>query len=284
MNTFKRRKIQSSIVLFLSTLAALLSIVWLFWILWDLLIKGFSALSIQSIIGKPPCPGDNTGGLWNAIVGQVIIVGLAVLMGTPIGLFAGTYLSEYGKNGKLPNFVRDLSDVMTSTPSIIVGVVVYAVMVKPFGHFMGIAGSVALALMMIPIATRTTDNMLSMVPNEMREAGYALGARRFEVIKDIVYRSAMTGIITGIILSVARIGGETAPLLFTSFNNNFMNYNIFRPMASLTVTMYDYAMSPYDYWQKLAWVAALILTFAVLLANLTARLIVRLRYSKPNHP
>jgi phosphate transport system permease protein len=235
---------------------------------------------LEVLIGEPPAPGESSGGLKHAIVGQTIIVLLATVIGIPVGILAGTYLSEYGRGSKLANAIRDLSDIMMSIPSIVVGTFIYAIMVKPFGHFMGIAGSVSLAIMMIPIIVRTTDDMLSMVPPELREAAYALGATKFRVIKDVVYRAAITGIVTGVILSVARIGGETAPLLFTSFNNNFFTLNVFQPMASLTVTMYDYAMSPYKYWQDLAWAAAILLTFAVLGANVLGRLIAHYKFRK----
>jgi len=280
VDAFTKRKIVNAVVLVLSTLAALLGLVWLFWILGTLLYKGLSSLSIEAIIGPPPSPGDNTGGLRHAIVGQTLIVLFATLIGIPIGIIAGTYLSEYGKGSRIANIIRDLSDVLMSVPSIVVGTFVYAIMVKPLGHFMGIAGSVSLAIMMIPIIVRTTDDMLRMVPPELREAAYALGATKFKVIKDVVYRAAITGIMTGVILSVARIGGETAPLLFTSFNNNFFTLNMFQPIASLTVTMYDYAMSPYKYWQDLAWVAAILLTFGVLGANILGRLIAHYKFKK----
>lgn len=280
MDAFKRRKLVNSIVLILSTLAALFGIMWLLWILGTLFYKGFSTLTPEAVFGNPPAPGDNTGGLKHAIVGQSLIVLTATILGIPIGILAGTYLSEYGKNSKLANFIRDMSDVMMSVPSIVIGTFIYAVLVKPVGHFMGFAGSVSLAIMMVPIILRTTDDMLRMVPPELREAAYALGATRFKVIKDVVYRSAIAGIVTGVILAVARIGGETAPLLFTSFNNNFFTLDMTQPMASLTVTMYDYAMSPYDYWQKLAWAAAIMLTIGVLGANILGRLIAHYKFKK----
>jgi len=280
VDAFKRRKLVNSIVLILSTLAALFGIMWLLWILGTLFYKGFSTLTPEAVFGNPPAPGDNTGGLKHAIVGQSLIVLTATILGIPIGILAGTYLSEYGKNSKLANFIRDMSDVMMSVPSIVIGTFIYAVLVKPVGHFMGFAGSVSLAIMMVPIILRTTDDMLRMVPPELREAAYALGATRFKVIKDVVYRSAIAGIVTGVILAVARIGGETAPLLFTSFNNNFFTLDMTQPMASLTVTMYDYAMSPYDYWQKLAWAAAIMLTIGVLGANILGRLIAHYKFKK----
>ena len=280
MDAFKKRKVVNGIVLLLSTLAALFGIMWLFWILGTLIYKGFSALSFEVFIGDPPSPGDESGGLKHAIVGQLLIVLTATVIGIPLGVLAGTYLSEYGRNSKLANFIRDMSDVMMSVPSIVIGTFIYAILVKPIGHFMGIAGALSLAIMMIPIVLRTTDDMLRMVPPELREAAYALGATKFKVIKDVVYRSAITGIVTGVILAVARIGGETAPLLFTSFNNNFFTLDMTQPMASLTVTMYDYAMSPYKYWQELAWAAAIILTVGVLGANILGRLIAHYGFKK----
>ncbi len=280
MDAVRRRKIVNGFILVLSTLAALFGIMWLFWILGTLLYKGFSTLSLQVFIGDPPAPGDNTGGLKHAIVGQTLIVLTASIIGIPFGILAGTYLSEYGKNSRLANFVRDLSDVLMSVPSIVVGTFIYAIAVKPVGHFSGLAGALSLAVMMVPIILRTTDDMLRMVPPELREAAYALGATKYKVIKDVVYRAAITGILTGVILSVARIGGETAPLLFTSFNNNFFTLNMFQPMASLTVTMYDYAMSPYEYWQNLAWAAAIILTFGVLGANILGRIIAHYKFKR----
>ena len=280
MDAVQRRKLVNKVVLVLSTLAALFGIVWLFWILGTLFYKGFSTLSLEVFIGDPPAPGDNTGGLKHAIVGQTLIVLTASVIGIPLGILAGTYLSEYGGRGRLANFVRDLSDILMSVPSIVIGTFIYAVLVKPVGHFMGIAGALSLAIMMVPIILRTTDDMLRMVPPELREAAYALGATKFKVIKDVVYRAAITGILTGVILSVARIGGETAPLLFTSFNNNFFTLNMFQPMASLTVTMYDYAMSPYKYWQDLAWAAAIILTVGVLGANILGRVITHYKFKK----
>jgi phosphate transport system permease protein len=279
LDAFRKRKVVNAVVLSLSTVSALFGIFWLFWILGSLVCKGVSALSLDALFSPPPSPGDTTGGLLHAIVGQTLIVGVAVVLGVPAGILAGTYLSEYA-GVKLAGFIRNLSDVLMSVPSIVIGTFIYAVLVKPAGHFMGIAGSLALAVMMVPIVLRTTDDALRMVLPELREAAYALGATRPRVIKDVVYRSALTGVVTGVILAVARIGGETAPLLFTSFNNNFFTVDITQPMASLTVTMYDYAMSPYAYWQKLAWVSALLLTAGVLGANIFGRLVARLGFRR----
>ncbi len=280
MSAFERRKLVNSLILLLSTLAAAFGIMWLFWILGTLLYKGMSTISLEVFTAPPPVPGSNHGGLKHAIIGQILIVGIAIVIGVPVGILAGTFLSEYGGNSKVANFVRDVSDILMSVPSIVIGTFIYAILVEPIGHFMGIAGSIALAIMMLPIIVRTTDDMLNMVPKELREAAYALGATKAKVITSVVYRGAITGILTGVILAVARIGGETAPLLFTSFNNNFVTYNIFQPMASLTVTMYDYAMSPYKYWQQLAWAAAVILTFGVLGANLLGRALAHWKFKR----
>ncbi|SNR73229.1 phosphate ABC transporter permease PstA [Desulfurobacterium atlanticum] len=280
MDAFERRKLVNNIIMVLSTLAALFGILWLIWILGTLLYKGASSLSWEAIVGPPPSPSDNTGGLRHAIIGQILIVSVAVVIGVPIGILAGTFLAEYGKGTKLANMARDISDILMSVPSIVIGTFVYAIMVEPLGHFMGISGSVALAIMMLPIIVRTTDDMLNMVPKELREAAYALGATKSKVITSVVFKSAMTGIVTGVILAVARIGGETAPLLFTSFNNNFLTFDMTQPMASLTVTMYDYAMSPYDYWQKLAWAAAILLTAGVLSLNLLGRAFAKWKFKK----
>jgi phosphate transport system permease protein len=237
-------------------------------------VKGVSHISFETVFGEPPSPGSEEGGLLHAIVGQFVLVILASLLGIPVGILAGTYAVEYGR-GYFTLFLRELCDVMTSVPSIVIGAFVYAVAVKPFGHFSGISGAISLAILMIPVVFKTTEGILSLVPSELREAGYALGATKFNVIKDIVFRYSVNGIVMGVILAVARIGGETAPLLFTSFNNNFFSLNIFGPIASLTVTMYDYAMSPYRYWQNLAWVGAILLTFSVLSANILVKFLAK---------
>ena len=272
----RRRKIINFIVLLLSTLSALLGLVFLFWILWTLFSKGLDAMSLK-IFTEDTAPPGREGGLRNALVGQLILVGVASAIGIPLGILAGTYLSEYGKNSRYANFLRDISDIMMSAPSIVIGAFVYAILVAPVGHFNGWAGAVALAIMMIPIVLRTTDDMLSLVPQTLREAAYALGAPKYKVIMQVVYRGAKVGMITGILLSVARIAGETAPLLFTSFNNNFYNTNLNEAMSSLTVTMFNFATSPYDDWIKLGWAAAFILGAFVLFVNIVGRFIIRKR-------
>ena len=276
----KKRKIVNKIILILSTLSALIGIFFLFWILWTLLSKGIDAISIKTFIYDTAPPGREESGLRNAIVGQIILVGVASIAGIPLGVLAGTYLSEYGKNSKFANFIRDISDIMMSAPSIVIGAFVYAILVAPVGQFNGWAGAAALAIMMIPIVLRTTDDMLNLVPQQLREAAYALGAPKYKVIFQVVYRGAKVGIITGILLSIARITGETAPLLFTSFNNNFYTTNLNEAMPSLTVTMFNFATSPYDDWINLGWAAAFLLGIFVLSINILGRLIIKRRKVK----
>ena len=276
----KKRKIVNKIILILSTLSALIGIFFLFWILWTLLSKGIDAISIKTFIYDTAPPGREESGLRNAIVGQIILVGVASIAGIPLGVLAGTYLSEYGKNSKFANFIRDISDIMMSAPSIVIGAFVYAILVAPVGQFNGWAGAAALAIMMIPIVLRTTDDMLNLVPQQLREAAYALGAPKYKVIFQVVYRGAKVGIITGILLSIARITGETAPLLFTSFNNNFYTTNLNEAMPSLTVTMFNFATSPYDDWINLGWAAAFLLGIFVLSINILGRLIIKKRKAK----
>lgn len=276
----KKRKIVNKIILILSTLSALIGIFFLFWILWTLLSKGIDAISIKTFIYDTAPPGREESGLRNAIVGQIILVGVASIAGIPLGVLAGTYLSEYGKNSKFANFIRDISDIMMSAPSIVIGAFVYAILVAPVGQFNGWAGAAALAIMMIPIVLRTTDDMLNLVPQQLREAAYALGAPKYKVIFQVVYRGAKVGIITGILLSIARITGETAPLLFTSFNNNFYTTNLNEAMPSLTVTMFNFATSPYDDWINLGWAAAFLLGIFVLSINILGRFIIKKRKVK----
>lgn len=271
----EKRVLVNKIVLTLSTVAAILGISFLFWILFVLFINGFDALNSDIFLYDGAPPGHEESGLRHALVGQLILVVLATLVGVPVGILAGTYLSEYGGNTKTALFIRDISDIMMSAPSIVIGAFVYAILVSPVGGFNGWAGIVALAIMMIPIILRTTDDMLSLVPQTLREAAIALGAPKYKVILQIVYRGAKTGILTGVLLSIARISGETAPLLFTSFNNNFFSINPNEPLASLTVTMFNYAISPYEDWQKLGWAAAFILASFVLGINIIGRLMIK---------
>lgn len=276
----RRRKRINGFVLLLSTISALIGLVFLFWILGVLVFKGIDALNAGIFLYDGAPPGRDESGLRHALLGQGMLVGIATLIGVPMGLLAGTYLSEYGKNSRYANFIRDLSDIMMSAPSIVIGAFVYAVLVQPVGHFNGWAGSVALAIMMIPIVLRTTDDMLSLVPQTLREAAAALGAPKYKVTLQIVYRGAKVGIVTGILLSIARIAGETAPLLFTSFSNNFFSTDMNEPIASLTVTIFNYATSPYEDWIQLGWAASFILAMFVLGMNILGRIIIRNRKPK----
>jgi phosphate transport system permease protein len=272
----------------LSTLSALIGVGFLFWILGVLLINGASYMSMTIFTTDGAPPGSFVSGLRHTLIGQLILTALATLIGVPVGMLAGTYLNEYGGNSKFSNFIRDISDIMMSAPSIVTGVFVYGILVYKseawfnmgLGHFSGWAGATALALIMIPIIINTTDNMLKLVPQTLREAAFALGAPKWKVIFQVVYKSAITGITTGILLGVARVAGETAPLLFTSFNNNFFNMNLNEPMPSLTVTMFNYATSPYEDWQHIGWVAATILAFTILLINLIGRIIIKYKAGK----
>lgn len=277
MRAKQKRLITNYVALGFSILSALAGIAFLFWILWVLVSNGLNALSLDIFRFDGAPPGFDESGLRHALVGQLMLAIGATAIGVPIGILAGTYLSEYGINSKFAHFIRDISDTMMSTPSIVIGTFVYAIVVAPMGHFSGWAGIIALAIMMVPIVLRTTDDMLTLVPQTLREAAAALGAPKYKVIIQIVYRSAKIGILTGILLSIARITGETAPLLFTSFNNNFYSTNVNEPIASLTVTMFNYATSPYEDWQQLGWAAAFILTAFVLGINIIGRLFIKRR-------
>jgi len=273
MTAVQKRIFINKIALGFSTLSAVIAIGFLFWILGILMMKGIDALNWNIFIYEGSPPGYEDSGLKHALVGQLILVGLATLIGVPLGIMAGTYLSEYGKNSRLAHTIRDISDIMMSAPSIVIGAFVYAVIVMPMGHFSAWAGAIALAIIMIPIILRTTDDMLQLVPGTLREAAFALGAPKYKVIIDVVYRGAKAGILTGVLLGVARVAGETAPLLFTSFNDNFFTTDLNQAMPSLTVTMFNYAISPYDDWQQLGWAAAFILSMFILGLNIIGRLI-----------
>ena len=270
-----KRKIKSRIMLSLSTLTALYGIFWLLWILLDVVIEGFSYLSADLFLKEPVPAGMEGGGLRHAFIGHFIITSLATVIGVPLGIGAGIFFAEYGRGKVFVRILRNVTDVIVSFPSIVIGTLVYAIMVKPVGHFMGISGSVALALLMVPVIAITTSEILRLVPDSLREAGYALGARRWQVIKDISLSAGKRGILTGVILGIARITGETAPLLFTSFNNNFTTLNPLEPMASLTVTIFQYAMGPYEEWHGQAWSSALVLTFGTLLFFVLAKAVVK---------
>ena len=274
MTATQKRLIINNIVLTLSTLSALIGIMFLFWILYVLIANGIEAINWDIFLFEGAPPGYEESGLKHALIGQLILISVSTLIGVPLGVMAGTYLSEYGQNSKLAETIRDISDIMMSAPSIVIGAFVYAVIVIPTGNFSGWAGVAALAIIMIPIILRTTDDMLALVPNTLREAAFALGAPKYKVILQVVYRGAKAGVLTGILLGIARVGGETAPLLFTSFNDNFMSTDLNEPMASLTVTMYNYATSPYDDWQQIGWAAAFILSMFILGLNIIGRLII----------
>ena len=254
----------------LSLAATLFGLGWLVMILGALLWEGFNGLSVAVFTEMTPPPGS-AGGLLNPIIGSLILTILAVLIGTPIGILAGTYMAEYGRYDRLTSVVRFINDILLSAPSIVVGLFVYETMVAPMGHFSGLAGSVALAVIVIPVVVRTTEDMLLLVPNPLREAAAALGLTRAVVIQRVCYRAARTGMLTGVLLAVARISGETAPLLFTALNNQFWSLNLNAPMASLPVVIFQFALSPYADWQKLAWTGALIITFTVLALSIVAR-------------
>jgi phosphate transport system permease protein len=243
---------------------------WLVLILAVLVWEGFGGLSLKVFTEMTPPPGAD-GGLLNPIIGSLILTVLAVFIGTPIGILAGTYMAEYGRYEKLTSIVRFINDILLSAPSIVVGLFIYEVMVAPMGHFSGLAGAVALAVIVIPVVVRTTEDMLLLVPNPLREAAAAIGMPRSLVVTRVAYRAARAGMLTGVLLAVARISGETAPLLFTALNNQFWSLDLNAPMASLPVVIFQFALSPYADWQKLAWTGALIITFAVLALSITAR-------------
>ncbi|MCX6072835.1 MAG: phosphate ABC transporter permease PstA [Campylobacterales bacterium] len=277
MTAVQKRIFINKLALIFSTLSALIALAFLFWILGVLVMKGLSALNWNIFIYEGAPPGYEDSGLKHALVGQLILVGMATGVGVPFGILAGTYLSEYGKNSKLANTIRDISDIMMSAPSIVIGAFVYAIVVLPMGHFSAWAGAIALGIIMIPIILRTTDDMLQLVPGTLREAAFALGAPKYKVILSVVYRGAKAGILTGVLLGVARVAGETAPLLFTSFNDNFFTTDLNQAMPSLTVTMFNYATSPYEDWQQLGWAAAFILSMFILGLNIAGRLILLTR-------
>jgi len=278
MTREQMRKIEGGIALTLSTLSALVGLFWLFFILGDVLVNGVRALNLSLFINDPVPPGVEGGGLRNAFVGQLIITLSATLMGVPVGVLGGTFLAEYARGRGISRIISVLSDIMVSVPSIVIGTFIYAILVKPVGHFNGWAGAAALAIIMIPVVLRTTEDMLSLVPWTLREAAFALGAPYYKVIIQVVYRGAATGILTGILLSIARVAGETAPLLFTAFNNSFFTLNMNQPMPSLTVTIFQYAMGPYDNWHAQAWAAAFVITIFILILTILGRLIIKWRY------
>ncbi|WP_370653833.1 phosphate ABC transporter permease PstA [Undibacterium sp.] len=268
---YRRRLLMHRLGIALSSLAMAIGVFFLMWILFTLLVKGFSALSPSILTETTPAPGSEGGGLMNAIVGSLMMVGSATLISTPIGILAGIYLAEYGDKNWFGAITRFVTDIMLSAPSIVIGLFVYAIYVFHVKHFSGWAGSFAISLIAIPVVVRTTDNMLGLVPTSLREAAFALGAPRWKVALLIRLRAVKAGVMTGILLAVARISGETAPLLFTALNNQFYSPNMNKPMANLPVVIYQFAMSPYDNWRDLAWGGALLITFSVLGLNILAR-------------
>lgn len=274
---YQRRKRVNSLALLLSMSAMVFGLVWLVWILWETVHMGLSGLAVATFTQMTPPPNE-TGGLANAIYGSFLMVALATFVGTPIGVMAGIYLAEYDTKGWLGNLTRFVNDILLSAPSIVVGLFVYAVVVTRFKSFSGWAGVLALALLVIPVVIRTTENMLQLVPAGLREAAYALGTPKWKVILSITMRSASAGVVTGVLLAVARISGETAPLLFTALSNQFWTSSLNEPMASLPVTIFKFAMSPYENWQQLAWAGVFLITVAVLGLNILARVITRKKH------
>ena len=275
MNLLARRKLTNRVALTLSLSAMAFGLFWLAWILWTVLELGISGLSLTLFTEMTPPPGADVGGLANAIAGSLIMVVLATLLGTPIGILAGVYLAEYGRNHWLGSTTRFINDLLLSAPSIVIGLFVYAVVVAQTGKFSAWSGVLALALIVLPAVVRTTENMLQLIPNTLREAAFALGAPKSVVISKVTLRAARAGVLTGVLLAVARIAGETAPLLFTALSNQFWSLNLNEPMANLPVTIFKFAMSPFTNWQELAWAGVFLITMGVLVLNIIARVFLR---------
>jgi phosphate transport system permease protein len=272
------RRVENGLALGLCSCASLFGLFWLVFILGDVIINGIGSINLGLFFNDPAPPGIEGGGLRNAFVGQLIITFFATVIGVPVGLLGGTFLAEYGRGRRIARVISTLADIMVSVPSIVIGTFVYAILVKPLGHFNGWAGSVALAIIMIPVVLRTTEDMLTLVPWSLREAAFALGAPYYKVIIQVVYRGAAAGIFTGILLAIARVIGETAPLLFTSFNNSFFSVDMNEPISSLTVTIFQYAMGPYESWHGQAWAASFMITLFILFLTIVGRIIIRWRY------
>lgn len=271
---FARRKRVNQVALVLSLAAMAFGLFWLFWILWETIRLGIGGISLATFTEMTPAPNES-GGIANALYGSFLMVLLSTFIGTPVGIMAGIYLAEYNTKGPLASITRFVNDILLSAPSIVIGLFVYSVVVSRFHSFSGWAGVLALALIVIPVVIRTTENMLQLVPPGLREAAYALGTPKWKVIVSITLRAARSGVVTGVLLAVARIAGETAPLLFTALSNQFWTSNLSQPMASLPVTIFKFAMSPYTNWQELAWAGVLIITVAVLGLNILARVLTR---------
>ena len=276
MSPYARRRATNTVVLTLSVAATAFGLIWLAFILWTLLRNGIGAISLDFFVQTTPPPGS-AGGLRNAIYGSVVMTLVATLVGSPIGILAGTFLAVYGRSNPIASAVRFINDILLSAPSIIIGMFIYQLMVTTMGHFSAWAGAMALAMIVIPVVVRTTEDMLNLVPGSLREAAFALGTPKWKVIVMITYRAAMQGMLTGVLLAVARISGETAPLLFTALNNQFWSTNMDAPMANLPVVIFQFALSPYKDWQSLAWGGALLITVAILVLNITARLLANLK-------
>jgi phosphate transport system permease protein len=272
---YRRRKLVNTLGMSFSMAAMTVGLAGLLWILWTLFSNGLSAFSIDFFTSSTPAPGSPGGGMANAIVGSLMIVGFAALVSTPIGILAGIYLAEYGGTSRFAAATRFVTDIMLSAPSIVIGLFVYAIAVATVQHFSGWAGSLALALIAIPVVVRTTENMLNLVPASLREAAFALGAPRWKVSIAVTLRAVKGGVVTGVLLAVARIAGETAPLLFTALNNQFFTADMSQPMANLPVAIYNFALSPYEDWQQLAWGAAALIALVVLAINILARVAFR---------
>ncbi|MBW2122488.1 MAG: phosphate ABC transporter permease PstA [Deltaproteobacteria bacterium] len=271
---YRRRRFVNSLILIASLGTTLFGLFWLVWLLWTLLGEGLQYLNLSIFYQATPPPGSN-GGLGNAILGSIVLTVVGVLIGAPAGVLAGTYLSEFARESRAASVIRFVNDILLSAPSIILGVFVYEVVVIHMGHFSGFAGSLALALIALPIVVRTTEDMLRLVPNAVREAAAALGAPQWKVTIAIVFRAARSGILTGVLLAVARISGETAPLLFTALNNQFWSHSLNEPIANLPVVIFQFAMSPYEDWQHLAWAGAVLITLTILLINILVRLFLK---------
>jgi phosphate transport system permease protein len=269
-----RRRVADVMAFIFATLATLFGLLWLFWILWMTLRQGAAALSPTLFTQMTPPPGES-GGLLNAFYGSAVMILLGVVIGTPIGVAAGTYLAEHGRHTRIAAVTSFINDILLSAPSIVIGLFIYTLVVRTMGHFSGYAGALSLAIILLPIVVRTTQESLLLVPDTMREAGFALGLPRWRVTRQILYKAAMSGIITGVLLGVARIAGETAPLLFTALNNPFWSTNLNGPLANVPVVIFNYAMSPYDDWHTLAWAGAFVLTAFVLILNILVRLLAR---------
>jgi phosphate transport system permease protein len=279
LSIYARRKRANFIGMVLSMSAMIIGLAFLLWILSILMFKGFSALSFSMLTHSTPAPGSEGGGLANAIVGSLMIVLSCSLLSTPIGVLAGVYLSEYSDRSKIAEVTRFVNDIMLSAPSIVIGLFVYALIVVPSKHFSGWAGTIALSLIAIPVVVRTTENMLKLVPVSLREAAFALGAPKWKVSTSVVLKAAKSGVMTGLLLALARVSGETAPLLFTALNNQFFSTDMNKPMANLPVVIFQFAMSPYENWVNLAWGGALLITLTVLALNIIARVVFREKVS-----